>query len=246
MDNEDVPFIRQNKTIAAAIVLVGVVLLAAWLAFGRGSDDQSASSPAASRAKEVEPSPSTPVASDGKAAYDSACGLRGGSTAPLTQTPTDVKWSSENGWRLPSSATQGPGKKESKGQWSCFGHTPTGAALAAYVIPIRMATAPDFRSVIKGQTVPGVGQSTLLSKGSPNDSASPFAPRGVVVDSYTGTEATVSLVVSSPEMGEMTCSVNVQWFGGQKGDWKVRLESNGDSYTGCTQSAASSYVRWGD
>jgi len=248
---------RDNDTDASPsrvrmlVVGLGLGLLLAlggWFFFGRGpsSDRQAAPTPSvpASTPPSSGPSPSA-AATD--SLYDSACGLKGGSTTVPTSAPTDLTWENVKGWYLPVSVSAGPGRPDGAGAWTCFAHTPTGAVLAAYSIPIRLAgVAPNYADVLDRQTVPGVGQNALRGQGAPAiSSASPVIPRGFVVDSYTDTDATVTLYLNNPSTGPATCAVNVQWFGGATGDWRVRLESNGDSYSGCVQGAPSRYVSWG-
>lgn len=245
--DEPTQFAKQPRTIIAAVVLVLAVIAGSWAVFSRGSGPEAAPAPSSPPTSSTPRSNSSaaPTTSQKATGYDSACGLTGGSTGPLTNTPAGVTWVAAQGWVLPRSETQGPAVRSATGPWSCFAHTPTGAALAAYVIPVRLGTAPNYRAVITQQTVPGVGQQSLLTAGRPSAQSSPITGRGVVVDSYTGDDATISLYVTSSGLGALTCSVNMQWFGGAKGDWRVRLEPNGDSYAGCVQNAPSSYVHWG-
>lgn len=245
-NRDETPFARQPRTILAALVGVVILLVVAWLIFAPDGQSQRTADPAP-RTTPSRPS-ATPSHSAGASvsAYESACGLHGGRVGPAVAAPSDVSWRVAQGWVLPVSKSQGPGRVSQSGPWSCFAHTPTGAVLAAYLIPIRLGIAPHYVPVIKQQTVPGVGQQALLSQGKPDAAAaSPLTPKGFVVNSYTGSDATVSVVVSSPPQGVVTCSVNVQWFGGASGDWRVRLEPDGSSWAGCVQSAPTSYVRWG-
>lgn len=246
MDNETSFANRRTLIIVLAVVLVLVV--GGWALFGRSGGSSASTPPKGSAPKLSGPAAvgSTSSTATPAPAYESACGLRGGVPGPLVSTPPAVRWVNAEGWVLPISDTQGPARRSASGPWSCFGHTPTGAALAAYVIPIRLGTAPDYRAVIAQQTVPGVGQQALLAAGQPDRAnASPITAKGVTVNSYTGQDATVSLYVAGNGAPDLTCSVNLQWFGGSKGDWRIRLESNGDSYSTCVQNAPTSFVPWG-
>jgi len=254
-DNEDeTSMIQRPRTIMAAVVAVIVLGLVAWLVLGRGSDNSTASSPP------ISPSPTaTTSAADGTLAgtptpsaskpldsnYDSACGLKGGTTTVPRDSLPDVTWRNVSGWYLPSSTVAGPGTQTGDGPWSCFARTPTGAILAGYTIAIRLGIAPQFNAVVTQQTVPGVGQAALLKQGPPKVAVAGAAvPKGFLVDSYTNDDATVTYYLSYPNVGEFTCSSHVQWFPGST-DWLLRLESNGDVFSGCVKGAPGRYVPWG-
>jgi hypothetical protein len=186
---------------------------------------------------------STPTA----AAYDSACGLHGGATGTPTTTPA-TQWQDFGPTWLPVSAEHGPGVRSANGPWSCFSHTPTGAVLAAFTIPYRTAVAPDFASVVKQQTVSGPGQAALLKQGqTPETSENLIVPVGFHIDGYTGDTATVSFQMLQKGL-DFLCTSGVQWSGGPKGDWLLRLQPDGGVLLGCTQEKAfdqPDFVKWG-
>ena len=163
---------HSRRTMAAGLVLVLVAVAVIWALTSGHGDKNTASKPAA---------------------YDSACGLTGGSTATPTTGP-QVQWQNVDGAWLPVSTTQGPGRRNPAGAWSCFAHTPTGAVLAGLTISNRMGVASDFAGLIKQQTLPGPGQTIQLKQGqsshSPNDQVTPF---GFVLNAYDPTAATVTL-----------------------------------------------------
>lgn len=254
-DNEDeASIIQRPRTIIAAVVAVIVLGLVAWLVLGRGSDNSAASAPP------ISPSPTTTTSAGGgtlagtptpsaskplDSNYDSACGLKGGTTSVPTDTPLGVDWQNVGGFYFPVSETAGPRARPPSGPWSCFARTPTGAVIAAYTIAVRVSVAADFKAVVTQQTVPGVGQSALLAQGQqrPGNGATTI-PRGFLVDSYTNDDATVTFYLRQAS-SDATCSMHVQWYGGAQGDWLLRLETDGGTSSGCIQGPPSRYVRWG-
>jgi hypothetical protein len=230
-DTDDMAYWRSPKTIGSTFVLLIVVVLLVWIVGTSGSGDQPSSQPG------------NAFAGNGSSAYDSACGLSGGSTQIPTDAPPTT-WNNLNGWYHAVSEAHGPGKRTENGPWSCFARTPMGAVMAAYTIPMRIAMAENFTTVVQQQTVPGIGQTTLLAEGQPPMTASPAIALGFRVDAYTPSEATVSYYLSQ-NGAQYTCSMHVQWFGGSNGDWLLRPESNGDTYSGCVRGAPSRYVAWG-
>jgi hypothetical protein len=216
---------RSPRTIAAAVVLTCVTATIAWAAT-TGSHGKN--SPAA--------------------AYGSACGLTGGSTAPPAEAPT-VQWQNVDGAWLPVSTTQGPGRRSATGPWSCYAHTPTGAVLAALTIPTLLGVTGGFAGVVKQQTVPGPGQDALLKQGqsrnAANDQVTPF---GFAINSYDDTAATVTFYVRK-RASSIRCSSTVQWIGASNGDWDLRLATDGSVASACEQvpdaQRAPGFVSWG-
>ncbi len=252
-DDDEIPFLRRPRNLITAVVAVVIVAIALWMVLGRGDRKSNASPPptptlSGATSASVSTSPSTPAESASRPVgsnYDSACGLSGGTTTVPTDTPPGVEWQNVDGWYLPVSNSNGPGKRIPDGPWSCFSRTPTGAVIAAYTVAERVGVAKDFKAVVTQQTVPGVGQSTLLAQGPKPPSAEGVTiPVGFLVDSYTNDDATVTLYVRQGAVSA-TCSLHVQWFGGPKGDWLLRLETDGGTSSGCIQGAPNRYVKWG-
>jgi hypothetical protein len=223
---------RSNKRLhlAAAIVLAGAAIATVPLTTGHHSSAAGHDHVAA-------------------AAYDSACGLTGGSNATPTTTPA-TQWQSvadgfgNDGWSAAITTAYGPGVRTPDGPWSCFARTPTGAAIAAYSIGLRINVAKDFSAVVKKQTATGPGQAALLAKGPSVTPGSPTIPAGFVIDSYTAQAAAVRYYLRQGGL-TFTCSVNVQWSGGEKGDWLLELAADGGTSTSCVQGAPNRFVPWG-
>lgn len=254
--DEETPFLRRPRNLIAAVVAVVIVAAALWMVLGRSDGTSNASPPttpaltgATSAPAPASTSPPTPTETAARPVgsnYDSACGLTGGTTIVPTETPSDVRWQNVSGWYFPISNSAGPSSRTNNGPWSCFGRTPTGAALAASTIPWRLLVAGDFTQVVRNQTVPGVAQEALLALGRPKWTADDLTvPKGFLVDSYSQDAATVTLHTFTASKGDTVCSVHVQWFGGAEGDWLLRLEPDGSTLGGCIAGASSREIAWG-
>lgn len=223
---DDAPsYWRSPRTIAAAVVLGCVAATVAWMTATGGQNHTAA-----------------------PGAYGSACGLSGGSTAAPTTAP-DVQWQNLDGTWLPVSATQGPGRRPATGPWSCYAHTPTGAVLAAFGIGARMASAADFSAVVKQQTVPGPGQTALLKQGPGGTPANdPPVPIGYKLNGSVGETTTITVYVRQGGKN-LRCPATVQWIGGDKGDWALRLTPDGGVSPGCealpTDLRGLDFISWG-
>lgn len=245
--DEPTQFAKQPRTIIAAVVLVLAVIAGSWALFGRGGD-QSATPKPTQRATSSSPaSPqSSSQAPSGVTAYASACGLRGGAVDAPTGPIANTSWVSDNGWSLPVTKQQGPGRRTANGPWSCYAQTPSGAVLAAYTIAMRIdGVASDWQAVVKQQTVPGVGQNSRLNSGRNVPENGVVTPKGFVLDSYSATNATVTYYLTTGDGSAASCSINVVWSGGTAGDWQLQLQPDGTTISGCVQGVPTRYVKWG-
>lgn len=241
---------RPTSRLVVVVVVVALLIATAAITYVLVKPDESAlpapaplptssstetSSLAPSQAPSVEAPPAPedmPVAT-----YDSACGLAGGSTELPSTAPEDVSWSNVDGWYFPASPSAGPGTGT-----SCFARTPTGAILAGYTISMLVdGLAEDFASVVTNQTVPGIGQTARLAEGASERPSTVVVPRGFVLDRYTNDEATVSYYLTTAGL-DVTCSFSVQWY---ENDWRLRLQTNGQTPGGCIQSPPSQFTPWG-
>lgn len=262
MEDDAAAYWRSPKTILSAFVLLAILGLGIWIGIGTAGDDSDATgeprppAQATSSAPAPEESPpnnepggspddAEPPIDDG-ATYESACGLSGGRTDVPTEAPGDITWENTDGWYLPISAAHGPGDRSDTGPWSCYAQTPAGAVLAAYSIPIRLSTAEDFEAVVDEQVAPGLGQTALLEDGlPPAQQGQSLVPLGFTVDRYTNEEATVSFFLRQSDT-EYTCAATVEWFGADEGgDWRLRVGTEGDIYSGCIEGPPSEHVSWG-
>ena len=207
---------------AVAVAIVLVVVLVAGL--GRGNNTTADSQPAPTKPTTTAPS----------------CGLPGTPGLAVTGA-TNVRWDTQTGYPLPISATDGPARRDPTGPWSCFTDTPSGAVLAAYVIPIRVGgVAEHWQQVAREQTMPGAGQDALLAAGVQANSQQ-VTIRGFNVSAFSQAKATVAFYVHSSAL-DLTCSTNVRWY---QGDWRVELQDDGSTSTGCSQQPPEHFTPWG-
>jgi hypothetical protein len=201
----------------AAAVLVGVGV---WAAVA----DRSTSS-------------AVPAPAPAAVAPESACGLPGsaeGSTPPAT-------WEDAGGgWTLPVTVSDGPGVRDPHGPWSCYTRTPIGAVLAGYVISMRMGLADDWQAVVRTQTQPGPGQQAALGT-PPAPMTDMVQLRGFRVVAFDGARATVGYYLHTSG-GEYDCTANLAWVGG---DWRLLLQDDGSSLSGCTRGVPETFTPWG-
>ncbi|MFI6078686.1 hypothetical protein ACIA5C_44935 [Actinoplanes sp. NPDC051343] len=146
--------------------------------------------------------------------------------APV-QPPHDVTWRPLNGAPVPLSKSAGPRMTRGPLLW-CFARTPTGAVMAANVIP-RQLSGRYWNAVTDQQVVPGAGRDIFVAMRStvaqdvPQYTAGSLA--GFLLISYSDHQATVRLLVSVGQVSLVATDYTVVWSGG---DWKVQPLSTGD------------------
>ncbi|MFF4354384.1 hypothetical protein [Streptomyces sp. NPDC001530] len=164
-----------------------------------------------------------------------------------TAAPKDVERHKLGVSRLPVSASAGP-TRISGDLWWCFAHTPTGAALAATVIPSQMSGS-NWRTVTERQVVAGSGRemwefkrATVKDIDSENTDVTPSSYVGFEVTSYKRTAASVKLLLKSSQ-GFAATTIDLRWNGG---DWKVLPDGDGSLHTPVSSvSDTNSFVLWG-
>lgn len=205
--------------VAAAIVLVAVLVVV----LGRGKSTTADNQPAPTKPTTTAPS----------------CGLPG-TPGPAVTGATNVRWDTQTGYPLPISATDGPAKRDPTGPWSCYARTPSGAVLAAYTIPIRVAgVASNWQAVARQQTMPGAGQDALIAAGLHETTST--TPRGFSVAAYSPDRATIADYEHTGQ-GDFTCTTDVRWY---QGDWRIELQSDGSTSTGCSADVPANFTPWG-
>ena len=214
----------RNRTLLAASAVVLVLGLLAIFAVVRWtrSDQPQVAAPTAAPAPVVE----------------SACGLTG-TPGEGTAGATAATWTSVAERPLPTSTTDGPGRRDAHGAWACFTRTPSGAVLAAYVIPLRTGIADDWKAVVREQTIPGPGRDVLLA--SVPNAGELVTPRGFYVAAYSPAAATVRYRLSTPA-GEYTCTTDVRW---SDGDWRLVVGDDGSTSSGCVRGVPDTFTPWG-
>ncbi|MEW2614721.1 hypothetical protein AB0937_32005 [Streptomyces sp. NPDC047880] len=233
------PYWKQRGWQVSAAFLGVVVLLSGIVALtaGGGTADDGASTP-----PPKGPLSGSPAMKDGR---PGGCrtGDGHGDVMP-TSPPDDVDWRALGVTRVPVSGSAGPTLTQGP-VWWCFAHTPTGAVLAAHIIPSQMS-GPDWRTIAQEQVVAGPGRDLFVFKrstvrddapgstreagsrpgaGSGGSSAASYA--GFAVPAYSGAAATVELLLKTGQ-GYATTSVALRWSGG---DWKVQPSGNGALHT---------------
>jgi len=167
-------------------------------------------------------------------------------TARPTTAPTDLKWQQLLAIMAPTSPSAGPLHTDAT-MWWCFAHTPTGAVLAAHVIPVELSGV-SWRIVAEQQVVPGEARDSFVAnkaqaeeKNLEESAVGRFV--GFSVASYSGDSATVRLLLTNPMGGYLSTSVSVRW---RDGDWKVALLDDGSLYPSVkNQATPNGFIMWG-
>ncbi|MEU0430590.1 hypothetical protein ABZ153_02840 [Streptomyces sp. NPDC006290] len=161
--------------------------------------------------------------------------------------PKDVTWRTLGVARVPVSAAAGPTRIQGP-LWWCYAHTPTGAALAAHIIPSQMSGS-DWRTVTEQQVVSGQGRemfefqrATVQSTDSQNSGTAVASYAGFTVTSYTDKAATVRLLLKSAQ-GYAATNISLRWSGG---DWKVKADDNGSLHSPVSAvQSTNGFILWG-
>ena len=205
---------RRNRSVllGAAVVTV-IALVAAWLIWPKGGDNDATG--------EAAPAP----------VADGCPPMPSSDEIPTTAPP--VTWELFNGAALPASAEDGPAVLEGPIA-RCYSHTPTGALIAAVQINIRSLVDPaGGLSVVREQMVPGEGREALAEalrkRGAPGEvSGTPVGfcqVAGYRFVTYTPDEAVVALAADCGDVFQVT-ELRVQW---RDGDWHQVREPDGSS-----------------
>ncbi|MFF4168559.1 hypothetical protein [Streptomyces sp. NPDC001744] len=164
------------------------------------------------------------------------------------KSPADLKWKVYQAELVPVSATAGPLQYDGP-VWSCFAHTPLGAALAVHSISTKMGGS-DWKAVVGRQFAPGTGTEALKkSRAAKKDENDPGAPGsngtyvGFSMVTYDKDRATVMMLMRLPEGNYVTGTVAVVWEGG---DWKIRPTLSGSITESITPvGGTDGFVLWG-
>jgi hypothetical protein len=257
---------RDDKTIpggwAAGAVLAIVVLLAGWVVWPRGdNDDDNVGAGDGSAQGAVAGSPSTDALTPGagtESGTGSGSGVPGGadegdcpdlpSGAEIPETAPAVDWEIYFSGALPVSEEHGPAVLEGD-LARCYSHTPTGALLAAVQIEYRILLARDGVGVARGQTVAGEGQDRLVDALEQRGWEQPTPGEicqvaGFRVVTYTAADAVISLASRCSASGTLQLTeAHMQWTGG---DWRRVLAADGSlSPTASALNSLSGMVEWG-
>lgn len=210
--------------IAAAVFLVVVLALGAWVVGGRvvsggrtggGSPAPPAKPPAASAAGSV-------AASAGSDPAASACGLAAGDQQVPVQAPVGRTHTIAPGLDIP--VVDGVGPDMRSGISRCFAHSPTGALLSAANWMKWFSSQQRLPEVITALMAEGPDRDRLARQVDDSwdgSTSSPLKINGFKIDVRGPDEVVVTLAVRtgrSSEEGLVSWPVLLRW---EKGDWKV-------------------------
>ncbi|MER7399680.1 hypothetical protein ABT381_29690 [Streptomyces sp. NPDC000151] len=239
------PFWQQRGWVISAGFLLAMLALAAVAFMMRsGGPDQPA-------AEDPTPHASPSATKGGGSQADdrpAGCKTDDSDQEKPTKAPADMLWKSYGSVPVPVSSTYGPTKFDGN-VWSCYSHTPMGAALAVNAITDKLPY-PGWRDVVEKQFVPGDARDKLMrdrakEKDDPRNSTKESGGNfyGFSVLTYSKEQATVQVLL---RIGDeyATTSVSLKWL---DGDWKVEAQPNGSPYSGFSQtSGPDGFVKWGN
>ena len=213
--------------IGAAVFVVVVLALGAWVVGGRVISGGRAGGGSSAPSATPRPAAASAAASASSDPAASACGLVAGDQAVPVQAPVGRTDTVAPGLGIPVVDGVGPGMRS--GISRCFAHSPTGALLAS---------ANWMRWFSSQQRLPEV-ITTLMAEGQDRDrlarqvndewdgsTSSPLTINGFKVDVRGPDEVVVTLAVrtgSSSDEGLVSWPVLLRW---EKGDWKVVAPAN--------------------
>ncbi|MET4927060.1 hypothetical protein P3L51_32690 [Streptomyces sp. PSRA5] len=248
------PFYKQRGWIHSAGFL-GFFVVMSLVALSTGATIDSSSSETATAAESRETlsglsgplSPGDPQkARGGPEGRPANCRTDDRNTSRPTTTPADLRWRKLTTVMVPTSLSAGPLHTDSS-VWWCFAHTPTGAVLAAHVIPLQLSGSA-WRAVAEQQLVPGEARDRFVigkvEAGETDPAENTFGRfAGFSLTSYTADSATVRLLLVNPVGGYLSTSVSVRW---RDGDWKVAPQNEGSPYSSTTRQARpDGFAAWG-
>ncbi|MPV36103.1 hypothetical protein [Georgenia subflava] len=205
--------------LVSAVLVVGLVVLAVWLAATQAGG--------ADRADPPVPVPSaTPTAEPDMA---SVCGLAQVELdGTVVRAPATTSWSLVGTVAAPEVPGAGPGVVADDGLRTCYARTPVGALVAAANVVAMGSTDLLVPRMTETMTAAGPGRDAALVRlTEPDDSPSPAARyqlRGFRMLGYTGERASVDIAISVGDGALGSFVVDLIW---QDGDWKVRLTEDG-------------------
>lgn len=224
--------------LAASIVLLALIVIA-----GIGLAIVNAKTQAVT----VNPSTGQTTTTQVARSDASTCGLPAVQLdGTLTTAPTGATWSLVGTIAAPAVDGAGPGKIDSTdGYRSCYAHTPTGAVTAAYNLSA-IASNPPLRERFLKEGITGASYDQVTaasSAGSGGDTGVRMQFAGFRVIRYNAAQADVDLAVRASNGVYVGMVIYLGW---DKGDWKMRVSSNGSSLLQAAKiPSLSGYVPWG-
>ena len=206
--------------IAAAVFLVVVLALGAWVVGGRAGGSSPA--PSATHPPAAASAAGTGAASAGSDPAASACGLAAGDQQVPVQAPVGRTHTIAPGLDIP--VVDGVGPDMRSGISRCFAHSPTGAVLASANWMKWFSSEQRLPEVITALMAEGPDRDRLarqVDDGWDGSTSSPLKINGFKVDVRGPDEVVVTLAVRtgrSSDEGLVSWPVLLRW---EKGDWKV-------------------------
>ncbi|GAA2066216.1 hypothetical protein GCM10009801_12370 [Streptomyces albiaxialis] len=239
------PFYKQRGWVSA-VMFLGFVLVMSLIALVAGPEIEDDSEKSRKELDGVSGplSPGDPQqVRDGRDGRPRNCRTDDGDQEQPRSAPTDVTWRKRVALMVPVSPKAGPLRTDEPGMWWCFARTPTGAVMAAHLIPVQVSGA-DWRTAAEQQIVPGKERDMFVTAkaragASPPTEVGRFV--GFSLDSYSRGAATVRLLLTRPSGGYLSTSVSLRW---RDGDWKVALQE-GSLYSPAKQGQPDGFAMWG-
>lgn len=227
------PWRRFRWQITAAVVIIAVAAGALLLAQRVAQD---ARPPVAAK-------PGAPAS--GAGGRPAGCRTDDADQAVPSTTPPDVTYQNVGAMLVPVSASAGPTHRNGPA-WSCYAHTPMGAAIAAHVIAAQLATR-DWRQVLNASVVDDAGRAAFI-RASEHQTFHPLSPDEVVqptgwqIVNYSPDQATVQTLSANGDGTWRVGTYTVRW---DHGDWRLVM-TNAGAPGPDPQTVASSagFVRW--
>lgn len=216
------PFTRPGFLVSAGVVLI-IVVLAGFLVFTGGEDEQPVTAPSTATSTSSSGQP------QGGPADDEACVLQADDQTVPVAAP-DTEWTLVGTVAAPSSAAAGPAVIDpATGVRSCYAQTPTGALFAAGNFLAAITDRDALVSAVEQLTADGSGRDILLEQvrtdpTSAIGTATRYQIAGFAFLSARSDVVTVSLAIGTTG-GMAGIPLTVVW---EDGDWKVSVPADGD------------------
>ena len=207
------PWSRPVVLVSGAFLLV--LVLAGILVAFTGADHHK------TRPAHAQPSSRSPDVTTAAAASPGACTLTAGSQSiPSASPPAATHWVSVGSMQVPQ-ARDVYGPERSTGPFdTCFAHSPSGALLAAVNLWAESTAAPPNKVF---QTL-AVGAPLHLGSNARLDNGGSVQLAGYQYDSYSPSQAQISVVLKGPE-GKLAAVVTTMTW--TDSDWKYVFPPNG-------------------
>lgn len=207
--------------VVSAMLFVLVLVLAGILVFNGLRDDDADKPPAAARNHDSTKSSSN--GQDGASGEQCPEMPKGNPDVPAAAPP--VSWEKYYKGKLPTSKRYGPSRQGQK-TWSCFGHNPTGAALAATYLLWGLA-GPHYEEVAQTAGLKSTARERWIQKQTPKEhklgSGNPIPEmKGFRIDSYTGSTAKVEILEAAGS-AQIAGKAFLKWSP-TKHDWLIRFD----------------------